>query len=71
MRGMPLSSRVLRMTWSAGIFFSSASATTTARSTPASTASASKANSIEPGQSRKVSRSPMKSVSAMLTSTLI
>ena len=60
-----------RMTCSAGIFFSSASATTTARSTPASTASASKANSIEPGQSRKVSRSPMNSVSATLTSTLI
>ena len=71
MRGMPLSSRFLRMTWSAGIFFSSASATTTARSTPASTGSASKANSIEPGQSMNVMRSPMKSVSATLTSTLI
>ena len=38
MRGMFLSSSVFRMTCSAGIFFSSASATTTARSTPASTA---------------------------------
>jgi hypothetical protein len=46
-------------------------ATTTAKSTPASAPSASKANSIEPGQSRKVMVSPMKSVSAILTSTLI
>ena len=56
---------------SAGTFFSSASVTTTAASHAASTGSASKANSIDPGQSTKVMFSPMKLVVAKVASTLI
>ena len=54
---MPRSSSCLRMSCSAGTFFSSGSHTTTAASTAGERVSAlGLANSIEPGQSRKVKR---------------
>ena len=71
MRGMPISSSLRMISCSAGIFFSSASATTTAMSQAASTGSDSKANSTDPGQSTKVRDSPMNSVVATVASTLI
>ena len=71
MRGTPRSSSLRMISCKAGIFFSSASATTTARSQAASTGSASKENSMEPGQSTKVICSPMNSVVATVASTLM
>jgi hypothetical protein len=71
MRGMPRSSSLRMMSCRAGIFFASASATTTTTSQAASTGSASKANSTEPGQSMKVRLSPMNSVVATQASTLM
>ena len=71
MRGSPISSSRRMMSCKAGIFFSSASVTTIAASQAASTGCASKANSIEPGQSAKVICSPMKSIVAKVASTLM
>ena len=59
MRGRPSSSSSRRITCSAGILRGSASHTTIAASQTGSAGRMSWMNSIDPGQSKKVSRSPM------------